>query len=146
VKRILKPSARPFIALGILFALASVPGFYSYFAHGRRPEALQAALLMPALYLVAMALISSVRVSVSDDGVTITRWYILKRFIPFTDVDHSDVQVLAERDWPIQIRIHSRHALLAQLGLKTIQAEDAAWLCSLPQLKCVTHPGLTRRA
>jgi hypothetical protein len=124
----------------------SLLAFYNYLMHGRRADLLQPALLFLGLYVAVMALISSVRITVSDAGITITRWYISKQFIPFSEVDHSDVQILAERDWPMQIRIHSKHRVLAQLGLKVIQRVDAAWLCSLPQLKCITHPGLTRRA
>lgn len=145
MKRTLKRSTRPFIALAIIPALLSALGFYNYFEHNQRLDLLQTAYLPLALYIVLMMLISSVRVSVSDDGITISRWYVLKQFIPFAEVDHSDVQILAERNWPVQITIHSRRALLARLGLKAMRQQDAAWLCSLPQLKCVTHPGLTRR-
>jgi hypothetical protein len=124
----------------------SLLGLYDYFMHGRRADLLQFALLPVGLYVILLAVISSVSISVSDAGITITRWYVSKQFIPFSEVDHSDVQILAERDWPIQIKIHSKHRVLAQLGLKGIQREDAAWLCSLPQLQCIIHPGLTRRA
>jgi hypothetical protein len=130
----------------VIFGSLSLFGFCSYLEHGRRPDLLQSALVPLALYVVLLALISSVGISVSDAGITITRWYVLKEFVPFSEVDHSDVQILAERDWPVQIKIHSKHVLLAQVGLKTIRRADAAWLCSLPQLKCAIHPGLTRGA
>jgi hypothetical protein len=147
VNRTLKPSARPFIVFAIILSPLSVFGVYDYFEHGRPfSYSLQVALLPVALYVLFIALISSVRVSVSSDGITITRWYALKQFIPFAEVDHSDVQILAERSWPVQITIYSKHRRLAQLGLKAVQQKDAAWLCSLAELKCVTHPGLTRRA
>jgi hypothetical protein len=146
VNRTLKRSARPFIVFAVIFGAMSLMGSYSYFIHDRRADLLPTAFLPLGLYVFVLALISSVSVSVSDAGITITRWYVAKQFIPFSEVDHSDVQILGERDWPIQIRIHSKHRVLAQLGLKSIQKADAAWLCSLPQLQCITHPGLTRRA
>jgi hypothetical protein len=54
---------------------------------------------------------------------------------------------VAERDWSLSITIHlgRRHPAIC-LGLKVIRQEDAAWLCSLTQLKCVIHAGLMRRA
>jgi hypothetical protein len=130
----------------VLFGSLSLVGFYNYLAHERRQDVLESALLPLARSVILLAFISSVSISVSDDGITITRWYVSKHFLPFSEVDYSDVQILAERDWPIQIKIHSKHRVLAQLGLKGIQREDAAWLCSLPQLQCIIHPGLTRRA
>jgi hypothetical protein len=145
VNRTLRRSARPFIVFAVLFGSFSLLALCNYFLHGRHAASLQSALLFLGLYIVVLALISSVNVSVSDAGLTITRWYVAKRFIPFSEVDHSDVQFLAERDWPVQIKIHAKRRLLGQLGLKAIQRVDAVWLCSLPQLKCTTHPGLTRR-
>jgi hypothetical protein len=136
MNRTLKRSSRPFLVFAVLFGAVSLLGFYNYFTHGRRPDLLQAALLPLGFYVVMLAFISSVSISVSDAGITITRWYVSKQFIPFSEIDHSDVQFLAERDWPVWIKIHSQHRLLAQIGLKAIARADATWLCSLPQLKC----------
>ena len=144
VNRTLKPSARPFIALAIVLGPLQALSLYNHFEHGL--NSLQVDLLPAYLYVLFVVSISSVRVSVSSEGVTITRWYVSKQFIPFAEVDHSEAQILAERNWPVLITIHSKHRQLAQLGLKAIQQKDAAWLCSLAELKCVTHPGFTRRA
>src|SRR5215471_10688125 len=116
MNRTLKRSIRPFVVFAVLFGAVSLLGFYNYFTHDRRSDLLQAALLPLGLYVALLAAISSVSISVSDTGLTITRWYVSKEFIPFSLVHHSDVQILAEADWPVRISIHSAHGTLAQLG------------------------------
>ena len=104
----------------------SLLGFYDYFMHGRRAHLLQAALLPVGLYVILVAL------------NFVSKYFCLRRrnyyhtlvfseqFIRFSEVDHCHVQMLAERDWPVKIRIHSKCGVLAQLGLKAIQRADAA--------------------
>jgi hypothetical protein len=145
LNRTLKRSGRPFVVFAVMLGLVSLLGFYNYFTHGRRTDLLEAALLPMGMYVVLAIVISSVSVTVSDTGITVRRWLVSRQFIPFTDIDHSEVQYLAERDWPVWIKIHGRHRLLVQLGLKGIQRADAEWLCALPELKCRVSPGLTRR-
>lgn len=147
MNRTLQPSRRPLIALGMLFAPLSVFGLYPYVKSGFRPDLLASAAAMPLIYLVLMALIYSTRVAVSDKGVTITSWYVLKHFIAFSDIAYSSVQLLAERDWPVSISLYgeNRATPLGRIGLKTVRKEDASWLCSLPELRAVVHPGLTRQ-
>jgi hypothetical protein len=130
----------------ILLAPLSLLGFYNYFRHARRPDLLETALLPLGLYAILLALITSTRITILGSGLNITRWWVSKRFVPFSEIDHSDVQILAERDWPVQITIHLKQRQIVRLGLKAIQQRDAAWLCSLPELKCISHPGLTRTA
>ena len=85
------------------------------------------------------------RVRVSSDGIFIRSWFIVGQFMPFSEIDHSVAQVLAEPDWPVMLSIYgpSKSKLLGTIGLKAVRKEDAAWLCSLPQIKAVVHPGLT---
>jgi DNA-binding LytR/AlgR family response regulator len=140
VNRALKPSSRPFIVFAVVYGLLALMGFYV-----RRPDVV---LTSFGLYVVTMALIGSVRISVSDEDITIVRWYIFKKHVRFDDIDHSDVQYLAERDWPVMVTIHGKHrkGILTTIGLKVIRREDAAWLCSLEQLRTVVHPGLTSKS
>jgi hypothetical protein len=147
MNRSLKLSARPFIVFGVLYGSLSILVLVNYFRLGMRADQLSPALVLLALYVANCALVSSKRVTVSPEGITIKSWFVFKRFVPFRDIDHSDVQILAERDWPIMLSIfkagHSNP--LETIGLKAIRKEDAAWLCSLPQIKAVIHPGLTRK-
>ncbi len=147
MNRTLRMSSRPFIALGIMFGVLSLFLLYGFLHTGRRAEGFQAAGIMVGSYVLIMALICAVRVRVSDDGILVRRFFVSTQTIQFDDISHSDVQFMAERNWPLAVTIHSRHRQPAiRLGLKAMRQEDAAWLCSLPQLKCVMHPGLTRRA
>jgi hypothetical protein len=84
---------------------------------------------------------------VSDHGINIRSWYVLNKFIPFDEIQRSDIQILAERDWPLMISIYGKRETrpLARIRLKVLRKEDANWLCSLPQLKAVTHYGLTKK-
>jgi hypothetical protein len=92
-------------------------------------------------------MVTAQRVTVSPEGISIEIWFVLKRFIPFGDIDHSDVQILAEPDWPVMLSIfkagHSKP--METIRLKAIRKEDAAWLCSLPQIRAVIHPGMAKK-
>ncbi|MBS0380034.1 MAG: hypothetical protein JSS29_16260 [Proteobacteria bacterium] len=136
MNRALRRSARPFVVFAVLLGAVSAVGFYNYFTHDRRPDLLQAAVGPIVLYVAILALISSVSISVSDKGLNIVRWYVMKQFIPFSQIEHSEVQILAEPDWPVRITIYSANEVLARLSLKAVRQADAAWLCSLPELKC----------
>ena len=144
--RTLRYSARPFIALGALYGVFVLLTLSLYWLGERRIEQLQPAGVLVGLYVATMAMICSVRITVSGDGLVIRRsWFLSRQSIRFEDVDHSIAQCLAERDWPVMLTIHARgrRQPLARVGLKAIRKDDAAWLCSLPQLKVATRPGLT---
>ena len=146
MNRTLKVSSRPFVALGIM--CGSICGLFVY-GSLRNPQSnlLQAAASVAALYVLIMVSLFRFRVTVTDESIVIRRLLIFVQRVRFADIDHSDVQFLGERDWPLSITIHSGHRQpVISLGLKVIRQKDAIWLCSLPQLKCVTHAGLTRRA
>jgi hypothetical protein len=138
--RVLRPSARPFIVFAVIYGLLALMSF-----SGHRPDV---ALVFMGLYVATMALINSVRISVSTEGITIVRWYVVKNTVCFDDIDHSDVHYLAERDWPVMVAIHdkNRSGILATIALKAIRKEDAAWLCSLKQLRAIVRGGLTHRS
>jgi hypothetical protein len=128
----------------VIFGLLALMTFLDH-----RPDL---ALWFIGLYVAAMApmiiVTSSVRISVSAEGITIVRWHFVKQTVRFDDIDHSDVHYLAERDWPVMVAIHGKNGrgILATIGLKIIRQEDAVWLCSLEQLRAIVHPGLTDRS
>jgi Ca2+/Na+ antiporter len=148
VHRILRFSPRPFIVFAVILFPLTLLSFMSYLRHDRRPDFLEAVLTLPVLYVLILFVICSIRVTVSEQGITIRKWYVLNKFIPFDDIHRSNIQLLAERNWPLMVTIYGsdKSKPLARIGLKAIRQEDANWLCSLPQLKAVTHPGLTKKA
>ena len=146
MNRTLKHSVRPLISFGVIFASITLLSLWSDFRHGMNPDSLTFAVVMLACYALIVAAIFSVRITVTEDGVRVTRWYCMSEFIKFSDVLHSRVQILAERDWPVSMSLRLNGGRTLTLGLKSVQQKDAQWLCSLPQLKCTTDPGLTRSA
>jgi hypothetical protein len=101
---------------------------------------------MVGLFAAIAALVYSTRVTVTDHGLIIRTWYVVRHSIPFGEVGHSKVQYLAEADWPVALTIygHGSRAVLGRIALKAVRKEDAKWICSLPQLKPEIHPGLTK--
>jgi hypothetical protein len=148
VRRTLKLSSRPFIVFAVLLGPLALWALSNYIRRGFDPHLLTTVMLFPCLYVAILGLICSTRVRVSDEGITVNTWYFLRHFVPFAEIDHSKVQVLAERDWPVYITIYGaeRRSPLLTIGLKAIQKADAAWFCSLPALKAVTSAGLTKKA
>jgi len=134
------------MVFGVIFGGVLLLGLYNYVKFHFRSDLLAPVLLSILLYPAFMATLEYLRISVGDDGIVIKRWFASDQYIPFSSIEHSDVQILAERDWPLKITIHTHDGSSIGLGMKTIRQEDAMWFCSLHQLKCRTHPGLTRRA
>lgn len=126
----------------ILVALWLVPAL----AAGQRPVNYSGPLLMVGLLAAIAALVYSTRVTVTDHGLVIRTWYLIRRSIPFDEIGHSKVQYLGEADWPVALTIygHGTGAILGRVALKAVRQEDAKWICSLPQLKPEIHPGLTK--
>jgi hypothetical protein len=112
----------------------------------QRPVSYAPPLLIVGLLSAVAALVYSTRVTVTDRGLTIRTWFVLRHSVSFDEIDHSKVQYLAEADWPVALTIYGRggRAVLGRVGLKAVRKEDAKWICSLPQLKPEIHPGLTK--
>ena len=146
MNRSLRYSARPFIIFGLLIGPVAIWVLVNYYRLGMRSDHLSAFFVLMAVYVAICALVTAQRVTVSPEGVSIKIWFVRKRFIPFREIDHSDVQILTESDWPVMLSIfragHSKP--MESIRLKAIRKDDAAWLCSLPQIRAVIHPGLTR--
>ncbi|SRR6266403_2959724 len=148
MNRRLRFSPRPFIVFTAIFGSVTLLAFMSYLRHDRRPDLLEAVLIPPVFYALLLLMFCSIRVTVSDLGINIRKLYVVNNFIRFDDIRQSNIQILAERSWPLMVTIYGSDTTkpLARIGLKAIRQEDANWLCSLPQLKAITHRGLTKEA
>lgn len=141
--RTLRLSARPFIVFGAMFGALAAFVLYVDLTSNRRTGLLHGLYMLAPMYGLLALSLSSVRVSVRDDGILIRRWFVSTQFISFSSINRSDVQYLAERNWPVSVAIHLHDGSSVGLGMKVIRQEDAAWLCALPQMKSRVHPGLT---
>jgi hypothetical protein len=141
MNRSLQASRRPFIAFTVVLSPVVLIWLFVCVQKGFRRDLLQAGLLLLVLYLVILVAAYSQHVSVSEHGLDIVCLCVSRRFIPFEQIDHSNVQVLLERDWPVSLTIYGnrQRTPLARIGLKAIRKEDAAWLCSLPEIKAVNY-------
>lgn len=141
--RTLRLSVRPFVVFGVIFGAVAAFVLYVDMTSNRQTGLLDSLYMLVPMYGLLMLSLSSVRVSVRDDGILIRRWFVSTQFIPFLSINRSDVQYLAERNWPIRVAIHLHDGSSIGLGMKVIRQEDAAWFCALSQLKTRIHPGLT---
>ncbi len=146
--RSLKVSRRPFIAFAIVLSPLVVIFGVVLVEKGFRSDLIVPALLPFVLYAVILTSICSKRVVVSAEGIEITSYFVCRRFIPFSEIQRSAVQILAEREHPIFIAVftHSSGPPAAVINLKPFRREDVAWLCALPELKATMFPGLTQPA
>jgi hypothetical protein len=144
--RALRLSARPFVVFGVIFGVLAAFVLYVDLTSNRHTGLLNSLYMLVPMYGVLVVSLSSVRVSVQNDGILIRRWFVATQFVPFSTIDHSDVQYLAERDWPVSVAIHLENGTSVSLGMKVIRQTDAAWFCALPQLKSRIHRGLTNAA
>jgi len=135
------------VAIGIVLAPLVMLGTANLIRYGVRFDLVLATILPLVLYAVVMLTICSTRVSVIDDGIGVSEYFVLNRFIPFEAIDYSEVQILAERDHPAFVTIHYRdreRERTVRLSLKPYDRDDVAWFCALPGIKARIHPGLTR--
>jgi len=148
VSRSLRITPRPFLALGIVLSPVALLGMVGVVRGGFRSDLLLMAISPFGLYAAVMLAICSTRITVIDDGINVSSYFVFARFIPFGAIDHSDVQIVAERDHPALVTIHYRDGKSVRrlsLSLKSYRREDVAWLCALPEMRARTHPGFTKR-
>ncbi len=148
MKKILKPSPRPFIGFGIAVSPIFVIGFWIFAQHGFRVEDLPAILFPLLLYASFAIAIMGRSVVVTDKEIVRTSMFFLQKRIKFSEIWRSEVQILGERDHPAWLIIfrtgEDRPAL--SLSLKTYRKEDVAWLCAMPELKAKWFAGFTKKS
>lgn len=143
--RSLRFSPRPFIAIGIVLSPLVIIWGIVLVQKGFRSDLIFPALLPFLLYGAIMATICSRRVVINEEGITVISYFIRRIFIPFSEIQGSEIQILAERGHPLSLSIYLKEesSPAATLNLKPFLQEDVAWLCSLPELKIHTFSGLT---
>jgi len=149
MNRPLRITRRPFVAIGIVLSPLVLLDLLNLVRHGLRSDLVLATIAPFLLYAVLMFTICSTHVSVVDDGIDVSTYLLFNRFIPFAAIDHSEVQIVAERDHPAFVSVYYRDGekeRTVTLSLKPYNRDDVAWFCALPEIKARIHPGLTRRA
>jgi len=149
MNRSLRVSPRPFVGLAIVLSPVVLIWLFVLVRKGFRSEDLLAGVLLFLLYSAVMTAICSIRVSVSQEGITVRSYFVLRRFIPFAAIDHSEVQILAERDHPVCIDVCYRDGEKDRrlgMSLKAYRKDDVAWFCALPEIRAHIHPGFTKKA
>ncbi len=148
MKKILKPSPRPFIGFSIVVAPILLIGLWIFAQHGFRVDDLPAVLLPLLLYASFAIAIMGRAVVVTDKEIVRTSLFFLEKKIKFSEIQRSEVQILGERDHPAWLTIFrtgkDRPAL--SMSLKTYRKEDVAWLCALPEIKAKWFAGFTKKA
>ncbi len=148
MKKILKPSPRPFIGFGIVVSPILLIGLWIFAQHGFRVDDLPAVLLPLLLYASFAIAIMGRSVLVTDKEIVRTSMFFLKKRIAFSEIQRSEVQILGERDHPAWITFFrtGKDKQVMSLSLKTYRKEDVAWLCALPELKAKWYAGFTKKA
>jgi hypothetical protein len=149
MNRRLRVSRRPFVVFAIVLSPVVLIWLLVLVKKGFRSDLILPAILPFLLYAAIMMLICSRRVTVSRDGITVCSYFVLKSFIPFAAIDHSAVQIFAERDHPAWVTVYYMHGKKRRrlsMSLKPYRKEDVAWLCALPEIKAETHAGFTKRS
>ncbi len=87
-------------------------------------------------------------VVVTDREIVRISMFFLKKSIKFSEIERSEVQILAERDHPAWLTIFrtGKDKPAMGLSLKTYRKEDVAWLCALPEIKAKWFAGFTKKA
>ena len=118
-------------------------GIWVWIAKGFRTEDLPPLAIPIVLYAILSLSVSSKKVTITADGITVSSTFT-ERSIPFSRIDRTKVQILAERDHPVMAYIHTTEEgppLL--INLKPYRQEDVMWLVNLPAMKCSIYRGLT---
>src|SRR5258706_14736460 len=123
MSRMLRFSPRPFIVFTVIFGSITLLVFVSYLRDERRTDFLSAVLMLTTVYAAILLILCSIRVTVSALGISVRKWYVMNNFIPFADIRRSDIQLLAERSWPLMVTIYGANTEkpLARIGLKAIR-------------------------
>jgi hypothetical protein len=141
MNRQLRYSAALAICMGLMAFVIIIPLLAIPSATGKRLVDCDAPTIIFALVLciVPFAAITafgySTSVTVTDNGLTIKTLYVLMDQISFDEIDHYDVECFRYSPMRLSIYRQNRGAAFARIRLISVKQEDAAWICSLPQLK-----------
>ena len=147
MNRSLRIARRPFVAFAVVLSPLVLLGLVSLIRTGFRSDLVLATMIPFVLYAAVMLAICSTRVTVVNDGINVSAYFLFNRFIPFAAIEHSEVQILAERDHPAFLTVHYREGERQRklsLSLKPYDRDDVAWFCALPEMRGRTHPGFTK--
>ena len=137
--RVLRYSGRIFVTSGLLAIVTFAIGLVNYFNPAMPPGTHWPAILMSAvaIYLGVPPYFERKTVRVTDMAIEVQRPFGPVVTISFADIEHSEVTVLRERDWPILLVIKTFGGSVLKISPRYYAREDAQWLCTLPQLKPV---------
>ena len=145
--RSLQISPRPFIAFGIVLAPVVVICALAVVKQGFRRDLLLLLAMPFLIYTVLMLPICSNKVTVTETGLSLVSFFLYQRRIPFSCIDHTEIQILAEPDHPAWLTVHYRESQKLRtlnLSLKPYRKQDVAWFCALPELKPKVYRGFTK--
>lgn len=143
----LKPGPRPFFAFGTICVLMFLMPLYLGFSSGKWTDAGKMAGCLLILPVLMLGPIVSVRVEVDEEEIRLLNFGRIRKRVRFQAIGYSYASVLAEKDWPVSLKIMAEDidgkeededsvtTELMSVGLKIFRKEDVTWLLSLPQLK-----------
>ena len=137
MKRTLRLAPRPFIAFALVLSPLFAILLWIWVTNGFRAQDLFLVIPFLLIYAGFSAVIASTRVSVNQDGLTVSSMMVFKNTVRFAEIDHCDLQILAERDHPIAAFVYrtGEDTPVLTVRLKPYRKEDVQWLISLPELK-----------
>ena len=137
MSRVLKPSPRPYVALGIVLGGVALIAILPILAAGKPWQALQATGGMLLVYAAFGVALSRQRVVVESDSITFHELFKPTSRVLFRDISRSVPRILGEPEHPLGLDIYADNAKkpALRLRLKSFRAAEVAWLVSIPDLK-----------
>lgn len=143
--RVLRPSARPLIALSIVTSPLLLLSLALVAKRGLNSASLQYTVAVVLLYAFLAVAVRGMRVAVTDSEITLTQFGVYSRSVQLSTIEHSDVRYLKEAHHPRSLAIYQRgvRAPALTIPLKSFSREDVKWLTAMDALKIVVHEGVT---
>jgi len=111
------------------------------------PGFAEAVLIPPVFYALLLLMFCSIRVTVSDLGINIRKLYVVNNFIRFDDIRQSIFKYWRSAAGRLWLPLWKRHYEAARKNrTKGDSTRGRKLALFLPQLKAITHRGLTKEA
>jgi hypothetical protein len=144
--RVLRPGPRPYVALGIVFALAAAIPLAVFTMRAMWADAAMAGASLLLVYGAICLALARSRIVVSPRGIAVRETLRRERAVPFDEIVASVPNVLGEPDHPVTLDVFTSDRQLAAeqpaltARIKPYRREDVQWLLALPGLKVTPPP------
>jgi hypothetical protein len=138
---VLRPGPRPYLAIGIPFAIAAAISLSVFMMRGMWPDAVKTAVGVLLVYGAICLALARCRIAVTARGISVRETLGRERSVRFDEIVASVPGALGEPDHPVTLCVYTaaerpgHEAQALRIRLKPYRQEEVRSLLAMPELK-----------